>query len=128
MDWANLIPMSVMTTLAQDWPAVERIEYSSPSYLEKIMADLSTLAQYYKLADQLIEKVSKEDLAECARLMALNVAHYQSKYGELPMDETLAMFSMDRPNAAQIQMLTDGMEIFVGVLGNVVAGIGQERH
>ncbi|MGA8865109.1 MAG: hypothetical protein WBM09_01345 [Gallionella sp.] len=92
------------------------------------MADLSTLAQYYKLADQLIEKVSKEDLAECARLMALNVAHYQSKYGELPMDETLAMFSMDRPNAAQIQMLTDGMEIFVGVLGNVVAGIGQERH
>jgi hypothetical protein len=92
------------------------------------MADLTTLAQYYKLADQLIEKVSKEDLAECARLMALNVAHYQSKYGELPLDETLAMISMTKPNEEQIQMLTDGMEIFVGVLGNVVAGIGQERH
>lgn len=49
------------------------------------MADLTTFAQYYKLADQLIEKVSKEDLAECARLMALNVAHYQSKYGELAL-------------------------------------------
>ena len=24
--------------------------------------------------------------------------------------------------------MTDGMEIFVGVLGNVVAGIGQERQ
>jgi hypothetical protein len=92
------------------------------------MADLSTFQQYYKLADQLIEKVSKDDLAECARLMALNVAHYQSKYGELPLDETLAMINTDRPNEAQVKMLTSGMEIFVGVLGNVVSGVGQERH
>ena len=47
------------------------------------MSDLSTFGQYNKLADLLIEKVSKEDLAECARLLAMNVAHYQSKYGEL---------------------------------------------
>ena len=67
-------------------------------------------------------------MAECARLMALNVAHYQSKYGELPLDETLAMINMDRLNEEQLQILTDGMEIFVGVLGNVVGGIGQERH
>ena len=60
--------------------------------------------------------------------MALNVAHYQSKYGELPLDETLAMINMDRLNEEQLQILTDGMEIFVGVLGNVVGGIGQERH
>jgi len=92
------------------------------------MSDLSTFAQYYKLADQLIEKVTKEDLAECARLMALNVAHYQSKYGELPLDETLAMINMDRPNEEQLQLMTDGMKIFIGVLGNVVSGIGQERH
>jgi len=92
------------------------------------MADLTTCAQYYKLADQLIEKVSKEDIAECARLMALNVAHYQSMYGELLLDETLAMINLDKPNEEQLQMLTDGMEIFAGVLGNVVAGIGQERH
>jgi len=92
------------------------------------MSDLSTFQQYYKLADQLIEKVSKEDLAECARLMALNVAHYQSKYGELPLDETLAMINMEKTNEAQLQLMTDGMEIFVGVLGNVVVGIGQKRH
>jgi len=92
------------------------------------MADLSTFAQYYKLADQLVEKVSKEDLAECARLMALNVAHYQSKYGELPLDETLAMINLDKPDEDQLQLMTNGMEIFVGMLGNVIAGIGQERH
>jgi len=92
------------------------------------MSDLSTFAQYNKLADQLIAKVSKEDLAECARLLALNVAHYQSKYGELPLDDTLAMIGMTKPNDEQLQLMTDGLEIFVGVLGNVVVGIEQERH
>ena len=92
------------------------------------MSDLSKFAQYNKLADQLIEKVSKEDIAECARLLALNVAHYQTKYGELPLDETVAMIGMTEPNEEQLQLMTDGMEILVGVLGNVVSGIGQERH
>jgi hypothetical protein len=92
------------------------------------MSDLSTFQQYYKLADQLIEKVNKDDITECARLLALNVAHHQSKYGELPLDETLAMTNTDKPNQEQIQLLTDGMEIFVGVLGNVVVGIGQAKR
>jgi len=92
------------------------------------MAELTTFGQYYKLVDQLVKKVTKCYLAECARLMALNVAHYQSKFGELPLDETLAMINMDKPNEAQLQLMTVGMEIFLGVLGNVVVGIGQERH
>ena len=92
------------------------------------MPDLSTLKQYYKLADQLIENVSKEDLAECAQLLAMNIAHYKSKYGEFPLEEKFALIGMHKPNEEQIQLMTDGMDIFVGVLGNVVAGIGQERH
>jgi len=92
------------------------------------MPDIPTFGQYYRLADQLIEKVSKEDFAECARLLALNVEHYQSKFGELPLDETLAMIGMTKPNEEQLQLMTDGMEIFVGVLGNIVAGIGEAKH
>lgn len=57
------------------------------------MSDLSTFKQYYKLVGQLIEKVSKEDLAECARLLAINIAHYQSKYGELPLEKTPVMLA-----------------------------------
>lgn len=92
------------------------------------MSDLSTLKQYYNLADQLIEKSSKDDIAETARLLAMNLAHYQSKYGELPLDETFAMIGMSKPNDAQIQLLVDGMVILVGILGNVMTGIGQKRH
>lgn len=84
------------------------------------MPDLKTFARY-TLADILIEKVSKEDLAETARLLALNIAHYQSKYGQLPLDETLAVLGQAQPNDAQLKILNGGMEILVGVLGNVVS-------
>jgi len=92
------------------------------------MSDLKTFATYYKLADALIEKVTKDDLAETARLLAMNIAHYQSKYGELPLDETLAMLGQASPNDEQLKLLNAGMEIFVGVLGNIVSGVDQEKH
>jgi len=92
------------------------------------MSDLVNFQQYYNLADQLIEKSSKEEIAECAKLLALNVAHYQSKFGELPLEEKLAMLSMNYPNEEQLQLVTSGMEILVGVLGNVIAGVGEEKH
>lgn len=92
------------------------------------MADLSRFTQYYKLADVLIERSSKEQLAECARLLALNLAHYQGLYGEVPLSDTLAMVDAPEPNDRQAALLADGMEILVGVLGNVVSGLGEEKH
>jgi len=92
------------------------------------MPDFATFEQYYKLADQLIERSSKEDIAGMARLLAINVAHYQSQYGELPLEDTLTMISTNMPNEAQIKMVSDGLEILVGVLGTVASGIGEKRH
>jgi hypothetical protein len=76
----------------------------------------------------LIEKASKEQLAECSRLLALNLAHYKARYGELPLDETLAFVDMTEPNEAQGQLLADGMETLVGLPGNVCSGLGEEKH
>ena len=69
--------------------------------------------------------MSKEDIAECASLLAMNVAHYQSKYGELPLEEKLAMINMDKPNDEQIQLMIDGMVILVGVQGMLLWGSGR---
>lgn len=91
-------------------------------------ADLTTFQQYYALADQLIEQSSKETLAECARLLALNLAHYEMRYGALPLDDTLAALSAAEPNDDQAEMLTRGMQNLVGLLGNVLSGLGEERH
>jgi hypothetical protein len=69
--------------------------------------------------------VSKEDIAECASLLAMNVAHYQSKYGELPLEEKLAMINMNKPNDEQIQLMINGMVILVGVQGMLLWGSGR---
>lgn len=90
------------------------------------MADLSRFAEYYKLVDVLVEKASKEELAECARLLALNVAHYQGLHGKVPLSDTLAMVNAAEPNNEQAVLLADGMEILVGVLGSIVSGLGEE--
>ena len=92
------------------------------------MADLSRFTEFYKLADALIEKSSKEELAECARLLALNLAHFQGLYGEVPLSDTLAMVNAPEPNEERAALLADGMEILVGVLGNVMSGLGEGRH
>jgi hypothetical protein len=92
------------------------------------MADLSGFQQYYRLADALIENASREQLAECARLLALNLAHYQGLYGEVPLDEVQAALDVSEPNDDQVILLARGMENFVGVLGNVLSGLGKERH
>ena len=92
------------------------------------MATLLELSHLYNLTDQLIEKASKQDIAEAARLLAVNLAHYKMKYGELPLDETLAMIAIEKPNAEQTEMLVNGMNNLVGVLANVVMGLDEPRH
>lgn len=92
------------------------------------MADLTNFKQYYKLADALIERANKEQLAQCARMLALNLAHYQGKFGEMPLEDTLAVLDATEPNDEQAKMLSDGMGIFVGLLGGVMSGLGEEKH
>lgn len=55
------------------------------------MSDLTKLEQYMALVDRLVQIADKEDLAEFARLLAMNIAHYEMKYGELPLQDRLAM-------------------------------------
>ena len=82
----------------------------------------------YLLADRLIAESSKEELPECAKVLALNVAHYQAKFGEIPLEDTLAILYATEPNEEQATILRDGMEIIVGLLGNVMSGLGEEKH
>ena len=92
------------------------------------MADLSRFTEHYKLVDLLIDQASKEQLAECARLLALNLAHYQGLYGEVPLSDTLALLDATEPSDEQALLLADGMEILIGVLGSVLSGLGEEKH
>lgn len=93
-----------------------------------LMTDMYRFNQYINLADQLANAATKEDLAECARLLAINIAHYESVHGALPLDETLEMAYSDEPNQAQIDLMTKGMETMVGVLGGIVQGFDTKQY
>ncbi len=85
------------------------------------MTNALELSHLYDLSEQLVEKASKEDVAECARQLALIVTHYKMKFGEIPLDETLVMVDIDKPNQEQIEILVDGMELLIGQLNNVIS-------
>jgi len=86
------------------------------------MADMKLFRQYLDLTDQVIANSTKEDIAETAKLLAMNLAHYQGKYGDLPLEETLAVLNAEKPNEDQLKMLVSGLENLVGVLGMVRGG------
>jgi len=71
---------------------------------------------------------TKDEISECARLLALNVAHYQSKYGVLPGDEIVAMLSTKTLDEEQSGLLANGMEILVGMLGTVCLTDDDQRE
>lgn len=76
----------------------------------------------------MLAKASKEDIAETARILALQAAHFARKYCELQLPDLrrlLAATSLDDDN---VGLLRDGTEALVGVLAMVSGGIGEEAE
>jgi hypothetical protein len=64
-------------------------------------------AAYLKISDQLIEQASKEEVAEVARVLALHVAHYQTKHGAIPVEESLQLMLTETIGDDQAKALAD---------------------
>lgn len=90
------------------------------------MADLQTFSEYLKVEAELMKLVTKEDVLEAARLLALNLAHYELKYGELPIEEVLAAISTEQPNDVQVELLNKGMQNLIGMIGNQIQGLDKK--
>ena len=84
------------------------------------MATPDDLRAYSDLADQLIAGASKDDLAEAARLLALNVAHDHLKFGALPLENFADMLRAQTIHAETAELLSAGMQQLVGGLGIVL--------
>ena len=99
--------------------------YGTQPFNRFAMPDRSKIEQYMALADKLVLLADKEELAECGRILAMNLAHYKTKYGELPQDD--GMFSADLVELSeqQAQLIIEGMETLVGVLGSVIQGLDE---
>ena len=59
----------------------------------------------------------------------MNVAHYEMKYGEMPLQDRLAMiYVADEFNDQQNELVTKEMEAMVGVLGSVIQGLDDKTE
>jgi hypothetical protein len=90
------------------------------------MATPDDLRAYSDLTDQFIAGASKEHIAEAARLLALNVAHYRLMFGALPLENFADMLRAQTINAETAELLAAGMENLVGVLG-IVMGLDEDH-
>lgn len=77
---------------------------------------------YWQLSEEMIADATKEDLAETARILAMQAAHYARKFGELPIPD-MAHLLTDTTDEGSVALLRDGTIALVGILG-MVKGVG----
>lgn len=84
--------------------------------------------RYLALSEDMVAMSSKEALVKTARILAMQAAHYASKYGEEPLADLRTLLAEGAsPGAAGAVFLRDGAKTFVGVLGVVAGGLHREE-
>ncbi len=61
------------------------MDAKNPTFLE--------FRAYWKLSKEMIADATKEDLAEVARILAMQAAHFARKYGELQLPDLHQLLS-----------------------------------
>lgn len=74
---------------------------------------------YWRLSEEMIAEATKEDLAEAARILAMQAAHYARKYGEAQLPDLAHLLSATAVDDDSVSLLRDGTEALVGVLAMV---------
>ena len=64
-------------------------------------------ATYLAATDALIEQATKEEVAEVARVLALHVAHYRKRYGDVSIEESLEMLRTETVSDEMAKVLAD---------------------
>ena len=92
--------------------------------LKANVTNLELFKQYSDIADRLIEAANKDQLAECLRILALNVAHYKAKFGDIPKADICSPLESGQINDYTAVLLASSMDQICGVLGTVM-GLAQ---
>jgi hypothetical protein len=75
---------------------------------------------YSRLADDLIERADKDQLADAMKILALNIGWYHQRSGELPQKELLRMVRRETLGEDGKRLLLHGMQNLVSALAEVM--------
>ena len=84
------------------------------------MTSPNDFTPYANLADELIEKATKDQLADAVRLLALNIGYYHERYGDVPQDTLLKMVRAETLDEDGKRLLLHGMQNLVSALAEVM--------
>lgn len=76
---------------------------------------------YWHLSEEMIANATKDEVAEAARILAMQAAHLARKYGELQLPDLARLLLATSLDADSVGLLRDGTEALVGVL-TIVTG------
>lgn len=79
------------------------------------------LRSYENLLARLVAECSKEELADCALLLAMNLANYKSRFGDLPIENFKEMLTTDTIDENTAKILMEGSEEMIRTLA-MIAG------
>ena len=75
---------------------------------------------YVRLGDELIGKATKDQLADVAQLLALNIGYYHKKYGDVPQATLIKMVRAETLDEETLGLLLHGMQNLVSALAEVL--------
>lgn len=79
----------------------------------------SAPTSYASLANALIERATRDQLADVARLLPLNIGYYQERYGDVPQDTLLKMVRAEALDEETLALLSAGMQNLISALAEV---------
>ncbi len=77
------------------------------------------LAQLSTLTERMTSEASKEAVVTAARVLAIQVGHYQRKFGEIPLDEAIDLLEAEGLSEDQAGWVADGLENLAVVLSSI---------
>lgn len=85
----------------------------------------SRLKRCHDLSSYLIGTVDKDILAEAARVLAIHLARYTRKYGNMPMRASIEVLEDPAISKEEAEEIAEGLELLAFVIAAVENG-GQE--
>jgi len=89
------------------------------------MEDWEESAAYTELTDRLIAAATKEQIADVARLLALNIGWYHARYGEVPQEVLISLLQARARDAQTRELIRHGLQNLVSALAEVT-GLADE--
>jgi hypothetical protein len=88
--------------------------------------DFQKFVAYLGVSDTLIEQASKEEVAEVARVLALHIAHYRQRYGDVSIEESLEILRTEKVSDEMAKTLADGFGVLIEVLKALGTPAGEQ--